>query len=220
MEALSRIMFEQTINYEHDLIWVKPVCELFQLHVQNQYEKIQKDPILGKLWIKNHTDLQKPDKKGIISGNLYGKNHTDLVKKEPFSSKLVGKNTPDLGEIDENGRILLSKTGFLRWIQIINANTIVAPLRAKFIQYQTLIFDFMYEPMFNRKSLLKEKAQLSSRIDEKRDILNENKDYMDLISLQAEEMRLGKLLKDIDRDVVAAQKSLWDQDFINSSTSV
>ena len=119
METTALAMFRKTVQYSGQNIWVRPVCEFFNLDVQNQYTKIKKDPILGK---------------------LYGKNNTDLTKNE----KLVGKNAPDLGEIDNNGRILLSKKGFIRWIQIINANTIVEHLREKFSLYQEFVLDYLY----------------------------------------------------------------------------
>ena len=119
MESTELTMFTETIRFQNSNIWIKPVCDFFKLDVQNQYTKIKNDPILGK---------------------LYGKNSTVLSQ----NNKLVGKNTPDLGEIDKNGRVLLSKKGFVRWIQIINANTIVDHLREKFILYQSLVFDFIY----------------------------------------------------------------------------
>jgi hypothetical protein len=119
METSSLNMFRKTVSYEYDYIWVKPVCDFFNLDVQNQYTKIKNDPILGK---------------------LYGKNSTDSAKTE----KLYGKNSTDLGEIDTNGRILLSKKGFLRWIQIINPNTIDKNLRDSFITYQELISDYLF----------------------------------------------------------------------------
>lgn len=98
-------LFEQTTKSENELIWIKPLCDLFNLHVKNQYQKVKNDAIL---------------------------------------SNLVGKNRPDLGKIDENGRILLSKKGFLRWIQIINASTIDENLRDKFIMYQSNIIDYLF----------------------------------------------------------------------------
>ncbi len=119
MENTELTMFTETIRFQNSNIWIKPVCDFFKLDVQNQYTKIKNDPILGK---------------------LYGKNSTDLSE----NNKLYGKSTPDLGEIDKNGRVLLSKKGFVRWIQIINANTIVEHLREKFILYQSLVFDFIY----------------------------------------------------------------------------
>lgn len=119
MENNDLLMFNQTVKYEHNLIWVKPVCDLFELHAKNQYTKIKNDAILG---------------------NLVGKNRPDLGKNE----NLRTKTSTDLGIIDDNGRIFLSKKGFLRWIQIINANTISDKHRDKFIIYQTLISDFLY----------------------------------------------------------------------------
>jgi hypothetical protein len=119
METTALAIFRETVQYSGQNIWVKPVCEFFKLDVQNQYRKIKNDPILGK---------------------LYGKNTADFKE----NGELVGKNTADLGEIDNNGRILLSKKGFLRWIQIINGNTINGLLRERFIIFQELIFDYLY----------------------------------------------------------------------------
>ncbi len=66
------------------------------------------------------------------------------IKNDPILSKVVEKNRPDLGKIDDNGRILLTKKGFLRWIMIINMNIIPAVLRTQFIQYQETISDFLF----------------------------------------------------------------------------
>jgi hypothetical protein len=95
------------------------VCDFFNLHDKNQYQKIKKDPILG---------------------NLVGKNQPDSSE----NGNLRTKNRPDLGVIDANGRILLSRKGFIRWIQIINANTIDETLRDRFVSYQELVFDYLY----------------------------------------------------------------------------
>ena len=91
MQTTELAMFTETVKFQNSNIWIKPVCDFFKLDVQNQYTKIKNDPILGK---------------------LYGKNSTDLSE----INKLYGKTTPDLGEIDKNGRVLLSKKGFVRWI--------------------------------------------------------------------------------------------------------
>lgn len=110
METTTLKMFSDTIQNENGLIWITSVCDFFNLHVKNQYSKIKKDPILGK---------------------LVGKNRPDSTQNEI----LVGKNMPDFGVIDNNGRILLTRKGFLRWIQIINPNTLHEELREKFIMY-------------------------------------------------------------------------------------
>lgn len=133
METTALTMFSQTVKYEKQFIWVKPVCDYFNLDVRNQHKKIKNDPILAKLVGKNTPDLQKNE-------NLVGKNSTDLHDNE----NLWIKKSNDLGQIDKNGRILLTKKGFVRWINIINSNTIEEKLREKFIQFQELIFDYLY----------------------------------------------------------------------------
>ncbi|GEM_PF-1057050 len=143
MENTELTMFAETIKYSGNQIWVRPVCDFFKLDVQNQYIKIKKDPILGKLYGKNRTDSSE-------NGNLYGKNLPDSSK----NGNLVGKNKPDLGEIDKNGRILLAKKGFIQWIQIINVNTIIEELREKFLLYQSLVIDYIYGS-FEREELMK-----------------------------------------------------------------
>lgn len=120
MQPNTLAIYKQTVLFEGALIWVKPVCDFFNLNVQNQYRLIKKDPILAKLWTKISTDFSKNE-------NLYAKNSTDL------------------GKIDKNGRVLLSKKGFIRWIQIINSNTIIETLREKFISYQENVFDYLFD---------------------------------------------------------------------------
>lgn len=119
METTALTMFRQTVQYNGQNIWVKPVCEFFNLDVRNQHKKIKNDSILAKLVGKNTPDLEE-------------------------NRKSVPKQPGDLGEIDFNGRILLSKRGFIRWIQIINANTVTENLREKFSIFQELIFDYLY----------------------------------------------------------------------------
>lgn len=126
METSAIEMFKSTVQYQNELIWVKPVCDFFNLHDKNQYQKIKKDPILG---------------------NLVGKNHPDSSENE----NLRTKNRPDLGMIDANGRILLSRKGFIRWVQIINANTVDESLRDRFVKYQELVFDYLYGSLEEEK---------------------------------------------------------------------
>ena len=135
METTALEMFKKTVQYEHSYIWVKPVCEFFELNVQSQQRKLKKDPILEKLWTKTSTDLTK-------------------------NEKLVGKNTPDFGIVDNNGRVLLSKKGFVRWIQIINTNTVAEPLREKFSIYQELVFDYLYGNMEQENQIKVDYARL------------------------------------------------------------
>lgn len=104
MENATLQMFHTTIRFHQDMIWIKPVCDFFDLDVKYQHRKIKNDPVL---------------------------------------QNLVENSLPDLGEIDKNGRILLSKKGFLRWIQIVNPQMIRKDLKEKFIQFQLLVFDYL-----------------------------------------------------------------------------
>jgi hypothetical protein len=51
------------------------------------------------------------------------------------NEKLFGENRP---------RVCLTKKGFIRWIQLINPNTLPINQQVQFLQYQTDIFDFFY----------------------------------------------------------------------------
>ena len=135
MEASTQKMFSDTIQNKNGLIWITPVCDFFNLHVKNQYSKIKKDAILGK---------------------LVGKNRPDSAQNE----KLVGKSTTEFGEIDKNGRIFLTKKGFLRWIQIINPNTLQEELREKFIMYQKMILDFLFGSLEEHETITKVNHEL------------------------------------------------------------
>lgn len=131
METTALIMFQRTVKYEDSLIWIKPLCEFFEISVQNQQRKLKNDGILGNLWIKKSTDL---------------------------------------GKIDENGRILLSKKGFLRWIMIINMNTVSENLRPKFIQYQELISDFLYGSFEQENNIRRLYAESNSIDDQMKEL--------------------------------------------------
>jgi hypothetical protein len=72
------------------------------------------------------------------------KNQYIRIKNDPILGDLYGKNSTDLGKIDTNGRIFLSKKGFIRWIQTVNMNTVDESLRANFATFQNMIFDFLY----------------------------------------------------------------------------
>ncbi len=105
MEQKTLNIFKQTVVEEKDLIWIKPLCDFFDLSAQNQHRKLKNDLILANLWTKKSTDF---------------------------------------GEIDKNGRILLTKIGFVRWIQLINYNTVREDLRDSFVEYQAMILDYLY----------------------------------------------------------------------------
>lgn len=72
-------------------------------------------------------------------------NQVENLKKDPILRNSIGKfrNKSVFG--DNYPRVSLPKKGFIRWIQIINPNLICDELRERFIEYQALIFDYMYD---------------------------------------------------------------------------
>lgn len=150
MESTALKMFTETVQEENNLIWIKPLCDFFNLHAKNQYSKIKSDPILG---------------------NLVGKNRPDSGENE----NLVGKKATDFGIIDQNGRILLSKKGFLRWVQIINPNTVDENLQDSFIQYQEKISDFLLGSMEEHEAIAKTNQRLQGLKQSYSEIGNEIK---------------------------------------------
>jgi hypothetical protein len=94
------------------------------------------------------------------------RNQHKKIKNDPVLGKLVEKNRPDFGKIDENGRILLTKKGFLRWIMIINVNIIPEEMKTKFIQYQETISDFFYGST-EQEDTIRKLVGDSQAIDEK-----------------------------------------------------
>lgn len=43
MEKTSLIMFGKTVTYQHENIWVKPVCDFLKIDSEKQVVKIKND---------------------------------------------------------------------------------------------------------------------------------------------------------------------------------
>ena len=106
METQQLAMFQSTIQYSGEFIYIKPICDFFDINYENQCRVIGRDSLLKKWSTKKSNSL------------------------------LFGDNYP---------RILLSKRGFIRWIQQLNHQIIQVDLREKLLQYQELVFDFLFE---------------------------------------------------------------------------
>jgi hypothetical protein len=105
MEEGTLIMFKQSVVIENEMIWVKPICDFFEINYENQTRKIKSDSILANQSTKKSNSLMFSD------------------------------NYP---------RVLLTKKGFIRWIQLVNANTIEPGLQKQFMFFQEMIFDYLY----------------------------------------------------------------------------
>jgi hypothetical protein len=70
--------------------------------------------------------------------------HRKLIKNDPILQSIQRKKADYLTFGDQRQRILLPKLGFIRWIQLINPNTVTPELKEKFIKFQILVFDHVY----------------------------------------------------------------------------
>ena len=101
-------LLRQTVKYEHEHVWIKPVCDFFEIDYVHQRRFIKNDPVLANQ---------------------------------------VCKKTSSLAFGDNYQRILLTKKGFVRWVQLLKPNTVKEDLRPLLVQYQTAVFDYLYGSM-------------------------------------------------------------------------
>lgn len=102
-EALK--MFENTVKYSGEDIFIQPFCDFFGIDYLNQKKSINNNPLLKRSMSKKTSML------------LFG---------------------------DERERITLSKQGFITWILQLRCQIVHPNLQENLIEYQTLIFDFMF----------------------------------------------------------------------------
>lgn len=96
-------------------------------------------------------------------------NQVDKIRNDAILSLQSGKKPNEKLFGENRPRICLTKKGFVRWIQLINPNTLPEELRIKFIQYQTDIFDFFYGTAQEEneiKHLIEKKQKIETQIKE------------------------------------------------------
>jgi hypothetical protein len=72
------------------------------------------------------------------------RNATRTIQSDHFLASEWIKKSSDLLFFDKRRRFLLTKKGFVRWIQLINPNTVDPELKDKLIQFQVFVFDHLY----------------------------------------------------------------------------
>lgn len=91
------------------------------------------------------------------------RNATRSIQNDHFLASHCTKKSSDLLFSDKRSRFLLTKQGFIRWIQIVNPNTVRPDLREKFVKFQVLVFDYLYGAAEQQA----EEAKLYAEIQEK-----------------------------------------------------
>lgn len=124
------------------------------------------------------------------------RNATRTIQNDPLLSSQWTKKSSELMFFDNRRRFLLTKLGFLRWIQIINANTVEPELREKFIQFQVLVFDYVYGKVENSEK----ERELYASIKRKRELKKQLTDEIRRETLQLNQIyatKYGQLQLDI-----------------------
>ncbi len=79
--------------------------------------------------------------------DFFGINHErqgDRIKNDVILARSSTKKSMMMANGHTYPRICLDKKGFIRWIQIINPNIVSVELRETFINYQEMVFDYLY----------------------------------------------------------------------------
>ena len=72
------------------------------------------------------------------------KNQKRTINDDPILQTEGTKKYHELYFGDKRSRLCLRKRGFIRWIQLINAEIVHPQLQILFVQYQVAVFDYLY----------------------------------------------------------------------------
>jgi hypothetical protein len=133
METANIVLFDSTVKKQGEYIWVAPLCDFFGLNVRHQYRAIKADPVLSNLRTFSGKLIYNEKR---LSTNKYGDSIIDSNDNQ--------KKYAEMGVIDANGRILLNKVGFLRWVNGINPKLVTDSLREQFITFLRNITNYLY----------------------------------------------------------------------------
>jgi P22_AR N-terminal domain len=100
------------------------------------------------------------------------------------------------------------------WIFAIETNKVSEKSKPNFILYKKECYEalhnYFYAKENSRNDLYKEKAKCIVRAKELEAKLSNNKEYLELIDMKAEIMRIGKPIKQMDREILHTQLSLFN----------
>jgi hypothetical protein len=88
-------------------------------------------------------------------------NQQRIIKNDAILSNHSTKKSNEFLFGDNYPRTCLTKKGFIRWIQILNVTIVREDLKDKLIEYQTMIFDYLYGEAVIPS--IKKEAELLSR---------------------------------------------------------
>jgi hypothetical protein len=92
-------------------------------------------------------------------------NQCRIISQDEILQSNSTKKSSELHFSDKRLRLALTKKGFIRWIQLINVQTVQVTLREKLIEYQSGIFEVMYGSL-QRDAELQQKYNRQQEIKE------------------------------------------------------
>lgn len=93
------------------------------------------------------------------------KNQAERIRNDFLMGQLVGKNHLTGADGKQYQMLSLPKSGFLRWVYTLNPNSIAEIHRQKFIQFVTLIHEYLFGDL-NPAKLAKEKQERLAELKE------------------------------------------------------
>jgi len=100
------------------------------------------------------------------------------------------------------------------WLFSIDPEKVKPEVKESVIKYQRLCYDTLYDhfmgPIAQRKKELSRKLDIISRKRELEKVLAQNPEYVEYVGLAAEEMRIGKTLKENDQLIAGTQMKLFE----------
>lgn len=116
-------------------------------------------------------------------------NQCRVIAKDQLLKKWSTKKSNELLFGDKYARILLSKKGFIRWIQQLGYQIVREDLKNKLTEYQELIIDYVYNTSLANKGEREKLTELYSKLD----VLRQNKS-----SISSEIKSISRLIKEIN----------------------
>jgi P22_AR N-terminal domain len=139
--------------------------------------------------------------------DLFGINykHQSLfIRNHKYLSTAVGKTSQRLPQGGGNmPQLLLSKPAFIFWVFQLNTEIVKNENKDPLIDFQANLLEYMYANTENRINTLKQKVAIHTEIMNTMQELEGNEAYLKLMDLKAQEMRLGKEIKEYDKQILA-----------------
>lgn len=109
---------------------------------------------------------------------IHLKNQLEKIKRDKICQSDVRKNSCQSVFGDNKQRYCVGKRGFIRWIQMINAEILRPELRDLFIQYQVAVFDYLFNGSESRNQQLEDLVNFTVNINRALDLQRQLKSYM------------------------------------------